>query len=217
MNKLLYLLLTHLFIYKFVYANPILLIFKMQNDRVLEDGSYYLPGSLNALDSINYLLNSFDFDDVVTINDIFLKGNYNLASTHGVDPFSKKNNHLLLPDYALYGSHGSKIHEELIFKSEPLYFYSSGYPIIYNQSFIDYVHKLNNTFILSGLEGETEIYSTAKYLNSIHKNVIIYLPAIAWISEEHKNSTIEKMIKNKNIVIDNIDDKNKLCKQILYV
>lgn len=215
--KLLFFLLLKSLLYRFIYGNPILIIFKMQNDRLYKDGSYYLPGSLDALDNINYLLNVFDFDDIVTVNDIFLKGNNYLASTHGVEPFSEKNNNILLPDYALYGTYGSEIHEELIFKKEPLHFYSSGYSILYNSSFINYINNVNNTFILTGLEGETEIYHTAKYLSSINKNVILYLPAIVWLFENNKNNTIEKMIKNNNILIENIDDKNKLCKQIMHI
>lgn len=189
----------------------------MQNDRVFKDGAYYVPGSLDAIDNINYLLNLISFDEIITVNDIFVKGNYNLASTHGVKPFSKKNNQILFPDYSMYGTYGSKLHEELFLEKEPINFYSSGYSITYNHSFIDYVDKLNNTFILTGLEGETEIEHTAKYLTSIHKKVIIYLPAIVWDSESNKNSTIEKMINRKNIVINDIDDKNKLCKQILHL
>ena len=217
MYNILFLILLHLLYYNIIYTNPILIIFKMQNDRIFKNGAYYVPGSLNAIDNINYLLNSISFDDIVTVNDIFLKGNYNLASTHGVKPFSKKNNQTLLPDYAIYGTYGSELHEELLLKKDHINFYSSGYSITYNHSFVDYVHKLNNTFILTGLEGEKDIEQTAKYLTSISKNVVIYLPAIVWNSENNKNSTIEKMIKRNNIVINNIDDKNKLCKQILHL
>lgn len=217
MYSILFLLLLHLLSYNTIYANPILIIFKMQNDRVFKDGAYYVPGSLDAIDNINYLLNSISFDELVTVNDIFTKGNYNLASTHGVEPFSKKNNQILLPDYAMYGTYGAELHEELLFKNESVNFYSSGYSITYNYSFVNYVHKLNNTFILTGLEGETEIEHTAKYLTSINKNVVIFLPAIVWDSESSKNSTIEKMIKRNNIVINDIDNKNKLCKQILHL
>jgi len=217
MFSILFLLLLHFLYYNTIYSNPILIIFKIQNDRVFKDGAYYVPGSLDAIDNINYLLNSISFDELVTVNDIFIKGNYNLASTHGVKPFSKKNNQTLFPDYAMYGTYGAELHEELLLKNESVNFYSSGYSITYNHSFVNYVHKLNNTFILTGLEGETEIEHTAKYLTSINKNVAIFLPAIVWDSESSKNSTIEKMIKRNNIVINDIDDKNKLCKQILHL
>ena len=217
MYNILFLILLHFLYYNYIYANPILIIFKMQNDRIFKNAPYYIPGGLNAIDNINYLLNSISFDDIVTVNDIFLKGNYNLASTHGVKPFSKKNNQTLFPDYAMYGTYGSELHEELFLKEEPINFYSSGYSITYNHSFVDYVHKLTNTFILTGLEGEKDIEHTAKYLTSIRKNVVIYLPGIVWASENNKNSTIEKMIKRNNIVINDIDDKNKLCKQILHI
>ena len=217
MYNILFLLLLHFLYYNIIYTKPILIIFKMQNDRIFKNAPYYVPGSLHAIDNINYLLHSISFDDVVTVNDIFLKGNYNLASTHGVKPFSKKNNQTLFPDYAMYGTYGAELHEELLLKNESVNFYSSGYSITYNHSFVDYVHKLNNTFILTGLEGEADIEHTAKYLTSISKNVVIFLPAIVWESEYNKNSTIEKMIKRNNIVINDIDDKNKLCKQILHL
>ena len=179
-------------------GNPNIIIFKMQNDNILKEGSNYLYGGLNAIDNINYLLEIIDVDNIITINDNFENCLLN----------SKKK--------SFYSIHGSEIHEELLFKKQPFHFYTSGSPILYNSSFVKFIHNMNDTFILTGLEGEKEIDQASNFFTLLKKNVIVYLPGIVWKSENNKNNTIEKMIKRKNIIINDSDKKN-LYKQLLHI
>ena len=180
-------------------GNPNIIIFKMQNDNILKEGSNYLDGGLNAIDNINYLLGIIDVENIITINDNFENCLLN----------SKKK--------TLSSIYGSEIHEELLFKKQPFHFYTSGSPILYNSSFVKFIHNINDTFILCGLEGEKEIDQASNFFTLLKKNVIIYLPGIVWKSENNKNNTIEKMIKRKNIIINDYDNKKNLYKQLLNI
>jgi hypothetical protein len=173
----------------------------MQNDNILKEGSNYLYGGLNAIDNINYLLEIINVDNIITINDNFENCLLN----------SKKKKTSLSSIY------GSEIHEELLFKKDPFHFYISGFPILYNNSFVKFIHNLNDTFILTGLEGEKEIDQASNFFTLLRKKVIVYLPGIVWKSENNKNNTIEKMIKRKNIIINDSNNKKNLYKQLLNI
>lgn len=178
---------------------PNIIIFKMQNDNILKEGTNYLHGGLNAIDNINYLLEVIHVDNIITIND-----NYENCLLN-----SKKK--------SLNGIYGSEIHEELLFKKDPFNFYISGFPILYNNSFIKFIDNLNDTFILTGLEGEKEIDQASHFFTLLRKKVIVYLPGIVWKSENNKNNTVEKMIKRKNIIINDFDNKKNIYKQLLTI
>lgn len=170
------------------YCIPILIICKMQNNYLLEHGPYYIKDGLIALDNINKLIETIKIEEMIVMND-----------------------NLLIHNQILYPYFGIKNHENLILHKNSKFFYEFN-------DFVNYIHqKQNNLYIITGNEAYETIEPIANYLSNNGNTVIIYLPGITWISEDNKNNTINKMLKNKNIVIENFDHKNDLCIQILSV
>ena len=52
---------------------PNVIIFKIQNGNILEKKGNYLYSFLNAIDNINYLLETIQISNIITVNDIFDK------------------------------------------------------------------------------------------------------------------------------------------------
>lgn len=177
-----------------VYANNIAVIaIDMQDNFCKEDSLLFVEGCIEAISNMNYLF-AISIDDNVfsiTTSNIHQKEEPSLE----LEQFNLHEDKTLHIKQYIVDKYTNKLIDDLYIPNKTIHFFKNTFSIAKQEAFITFL-KDNNIkhIILGGVSGEIYVNTSAKDLVELGYEVSIYLPAVGFLSEQGKKTSITKWI-----------------------
>lgn len=179
-----------------IYANNTAIVaIDMQENLCNEDSSLFVEGCLRAITNMNYLF-------AVTIDDgVFTISTSNIQQHE--DPSSFKNEleqfnihddkSLHIEQYMV--KYSNELVDDLYLPTKTKHFYKNTSSIAKKDAFITFLedNKIKHV-VLGGVAGEDCVDASAKDLVALGYEVYIYLPAVGFLSEQGKKTSINEWL-----------------------
>ena len=179
-----------------IYANNTAIVaIDMQENLCNEDSSLFVEGCLRAITNMNYLF-------AVTIDDgVFTISTSNIQQHE--DPSSFKNEleqfnihddkSLHIEQYMV--KYSNELVDDLYLPTKTKHFYKNTSSIAKKDAFITFLedNKIKHV-VLGGVAGEDCVDASAKDLVALGYEVYIYIPAVGFLSEQGKKTSINEWL-----------------------
>jgi len=177
-----------------IYANNIAIVaIDMQYDLCKEDSSLFVEGCLNAISNMNYLFATTIDDNVfsVTTSNIQQQGDHSLELKHELDQFNLHDDKSLNIEQFMINRYSNELIDDLYLPMKTKHFYKNTSSIVKKDAFMAFLedNKIKH-IVLGGVAGEGCVDASAKDLVALGYEVSIYVPAVGFLSEQGKKTSI---------------------------
>jgi len=176
-----------------IYANNIAIVaIDMQYDLCKEDSSLFVEGCLKAISNMNYLFAITIDDNVFSITTSNLQQEVpSLEFKHDLEQFNLHDVKTLHIEQYMINRYSNELIDDLYLPSKTKHFYKNTSSIAKKDAFMAFLedNKIKH-IVLGGVAGEGCVDASAKDLVALGYDVSIYLPAVGFLSEQGKKSSI---------------------------
>ena len=177
-----------------IYANNIAIVaIDMQYNLCNEDSSLFVEGCLKAISNMNYLFAITIDDNVfsVTTSNIEQQEDHSLTLNHELEQFNLHDDKSLQIEQYMINKYSNELVDDLYLPMKTKHFYKNTSSIAKKEAFMDFLedNKIKH-IVLGGVAGEGCVDASAKDLVALGYEVSIYLPAIGFLSEQGKKTSI---------------------------
>lgn len=176
-----------------IYANNIAIVaIDMQYDLCKEDSSLFVEGCLKAISNMNYLFAITIDDNVFSITTSNIQQEVpSLEFKHDLEQFKLHDDKSLLIEQFMINRYSNELVDDLYLPTKTKHFYKNTSSIAKKDTFMSFLedNKINH-IVLGGVAGEDCVDASAKDLIALGYDVSIYLPAVGFLSEQGKKSSI---------------------------
>ena len=181
-----------------IYANNTAIIaIDMQENLCNEDSSLFVEGCLKAISNMNYLFAIMIDDNVfsITTSNIQQQVDHSLTSNHELEQFNLHDDKSLNIEQYMINKYSNELIDDLYLPMKTKHFYKNTSSIAKKDAFMTFL-EFNNIkhIVLGGVAGEDSVDASAKDLVALGYDVSIYLPAVGFISEQGKKTSINRWL-----------------------
>ena len=176
-----------------IYANNTAIIaIDMQENLCNEDSSLFVEGCLKAISNMNYLFAITIDDNVfsVTTSNIEQQEDHSLTLNHELEQFNLHDDKSLhIEQYMV--KYSNELIDDIYLPMKTKHFYKNTSSIAKKDAFMVFLedNKIKH-IVLGGVAGEDCVDASAKDLVALGYEVSIYLPAVGFLSEQGKKTSI---------------------------
>ena len=176
-----------------IYANNIAIVaIDMQYDLCKEDSSLFVEGCLKAISNMNYLFAITIDDNVFSITTSNIQQEVpSLEFKHDLEQFKLHDDKSLLIEQFMINRYSNELVDDLYLPTKTKHFYKNTSSIAKKDAFMAFLedNKIKH-IVLGGVAGEGCVDASAKDLVALGYEVSIYVPAVGFLSEQGKKSSI---------------------------
>jgi len=180
-----------------IYANNTAIVaIDMQQNLCNEDSSLFVEDCLSAITNMNYLF-AVTIDDgvfTITTSNIQQQEDPSLFK-HELEQFNLQDDKSLQIEQFMIEKYSNELVDDLYPPSKTKHFYKNTSSIAKKDAFMDFLedNKIKHV-VLGGVAGEDCVDASAKDLVALGYEVYVYLPAVGFLSEQGKKTTINEWL-----------------------